>query len=143
MAQKKREPMDWYDIQNEFESMQRMSCVPTHIHKVPTNHIFDENQSVKWNREQVEKNNLAYAEEVARLNTLKNKERDRICENIYYAIQCDVGCNLPRNSAILIWNFAYELGHSFGIYNVLAHLETIISLIKKLLSDKGVIRCGR
>ena len=40
----------WREIQDEFETMQRMSCVPKNIHKVPTGYIFDEEKSVKWNR---------------------------------------------------------------------------------------------
>lgn len=80
---KKKEPKSWCDIQSDFKNMQRMSCVPVGICKVrKKDYIFDENQSVKWNREQVEKNNLAYEKEVARLNTLKNKERDQILEDI-------------------------------------------------------------
>lgn len=47
----------WREIQDEFETMQRMSCVPKNIHKVPTGYIFDEEKSVKWNREQVDANN--------------------------------------------------------------------------------------
>ena len=115
--------------------MQRMSCVPIGIRKVRKDYILDENQSVKWNKEQVEKNNLVYEKEVARLNTLKNKERDRIYEDIYYTIQCDVGHNLSREKAILLWDWSYELGHSNGIYCVLAYLEGIITLVDKMLSE--------
>ena len=52
--------MSWEDIQNEFDIMNRMSCRPVGLQKVPGNHIFDEDQSVKWNREQVELNNKKY-----------------------------------------------------------------------------------
>lgn len=70
--------MSWEDIQNEFDIMNRMSCRPVGLQKVPGNHIFDEDQSVKWNREQVELNNKKYQSEVARLNTEKNKARDSV-----------------------------------------------------------------
>ena len=71
-------PIDWIDIQSEYHEMERMSCVPAGIRKVRADHVFDENQSVLWNRKQVEDNNQRFQEEVARLNTEKNKRRDAI-----------------------------------------------------------------
>ena len=78
---------DWQTICTEFEAMERMSCVPAGIRKVRADHIFDEERSVRWNREMVEKNNADYQAEVARLNTEKNKRRDAILEDIYRLIQ--------------------------------------------------------
>ena len=77
---------DWQTVQTEFEAMERMSCVPASIRKVRADHIFDEEKSVRWNREMVEKNNADYQAEVARLNTEKNKRRDAILENAYRLI---------------------------------------------------------
>lgn len=51
---------DWQTIRTEFEAMERMSCVPVGIRKVRADHIFDEERSVRWNREMVEKNNADY-----------------------------------------------------------------------------------
>lgn len=131
----KKYPKSFYDIQTEFEEMARMSCVPQNIRKVPQNFIFDEDQSVKWNREQVVANNNAYSEEVARLNTLKNKRRDSLHEDIYFAIQCEVGHNLSREKAIKIWSYAWEQGHSYGIREVCCHLENLMTLVDELLSE--------
>lgn len=86
--------MSWEDIQNEFDIMNRMSCRPVGLQKVPGNHIFDEDQSVKWNREQVELNNKKYQSEVARLNTEKNKARDSVYNLIIEKIQYEVGHRL-------------------------------------------------
>lgn len=130
----KKEPKDWGEIQTDFESMQRLSCVPSGIFKVKQSHIFDEDKSVKWNKEQVEINNENYLKEVARLNTEKNKLRDSIYEDIYYAIQCEVGHRLSRDKAIAIWNLAFEEGHSFGYNEILCHLRSLMELADKLLS---------
>lgn len=126
----------WRNIQDEFETMQRMSCVPKNIHKVLTGYIFDEEKSVKWNREQVDANNAAYIKEVARLNTLRNKERDRIYEEIYATIQQEVGHNLSRKKAMVIWNLAYDLGHSSGINEICNYLDKFIELAEKLLEKE-------
>lgn len=103
--------MSWEDIQNEFDIMNRMSCRPVGLQKVPGNHIFDEDQSVKWNREQVELNN------------------NLIIEKIQY----EVGHRLSRKKAEAIWNRAYEDGHSFGFYEIRCRLSDLIDLAITLL----------
>ena len=106
MAARKPAVKDWLEIQSDFECMEAMKCVPIGIGKVSADHVFDENQSVKWNREQVNINNARYLQEVARLNTEKNKARDAIYEDIYRAIQAEVGHNLSRK----------KTNHLFHIY---------------------------
>lgn len=126
--------MSWEDIQNEFDIMNQMSCRPVGLQKVPGNHIFDEDQSVKWNREQVENNNQRYRDEVARLNTEKNKARDNVLELIYDKIQYEVGYRISRKKAQAIWIFAYERGHfSFGFTSIQSELSDLIDLAITLL----------
>lgn len=127
---------EWMLIQAEYESMERMSCVPTNIHKVRADHVFDEDKSVKWNREQVEDNNRRYLEEVKRLNTEKNRRRDELHERIYKAIQDEVGYGLSRRKAMLLWNRAYEDGHSYGIREVVSNLDELMELAIQLLKPE-------
>lgn len=89
---------DWDEIQREFETMEKMSCKPN-FRKLPKDWVTDENQSVKWNREQVALNNQNYDKAVAELNTKKNKARDSIMEDIYLFAQDEVGCDLDKESA--------------------------------------------
>lgn len=123
----------WNEIQEDFDRMQRMSCVPIGIKKVPENYVFDEDQSVKWNKEQVAINNRKYKEEAARLNTLKNKARDSVYEDIYKYIQEEVGHDLSRDKASAIWGYAYEKGHAYGISEIKIYLDEIIEVVKKVL----------
>lgn len=123
----------WNEIKDDFDSMQRMSCVPVGIKKVPKNYVFDEDQSVKWNKEQVAINNRKYIEEAARLNTLKNKARDSVHEDIYKHIQSEVGHDLSRDKAKVIFAYAYEQGHAYGITEVKHYLDEIIEVVKKVL----------
>lgn len=135
--------MSWEDIQNEFDIMNRMSCRPVGLQKVPGNHIFDEDQSVKWNREQVELNNKKYQSEVARLNTEKNKARDSVYNLIIEKIQYEVGHRLSRKKAEAIWNRAYEDGHSFGFYESVAAYQTLLIwrlLCWEVISNARVFR---
>lgn len=127
--------MSWEDIQNEFDIMNQMSCRPVGLQKVPGNHIFDEDQSVKWNREQVELNNKKYQSEVARLNTEKNKARDFVYNLIIEKIQYEVGHRLSRKKAEAIWNRAYEDGHSFGFYEIRCRLSDLIDLAIAIMGN--------
>ena len=46
-------------------------------------YIFDEDKSVKWNREQVTKNNQKYQDEVKRLNQEKMRKREEVYSDFY------------------------------------------------------------
>lgn len=126
---------EWADIQSEYDAMNSTSCVPCGIRKVRADHVFDENQSVLWNRKQVEDNNRRFQEEVARLNTEKNKQRDAIHERIYKAIQDEVGHGLSRKKAMVLWSCAYQEGHAYGIREVKSHLDKLMELAALLLDD--------
>lgn len=125
--------ISWEDIQSKFDTISRMSCVPVGIKKVPENYVFDEDRSVKWNRDQVELNNKQYQKEVARLNTEKNKARDFVYNLIIEKIQHDVGDGLSRKKAKAIWNLAYKLCNPFGFYEIRRRLLDLIDLAITLL----------
>lgn len=124
---------DWEDVRRAFEAQMRMSCVPADLHKVRADHIFDEEKSVRWNREMVEKNNADYQAEVARLNTEKNKRRDAILEDIYRLIQEDVGHDLSRVKAQRLWMYAWAQGHANGFPDVYYYLQDMVELARMLL----------
>lgn len=77
---------NWQELISDMQRVDAMSCKPTFA-CFPNNFITDENKSVKWNREQVVKNHDTYDKEVARLNTEKNKERDKVMQDVYLKIQ--------------------------------------------------------
>lgn len=77
---------NWQELISDMQRVDAMSCKPTFT-RFPNNFITDENKSVKWNREQVVKNHNTYDKEVARLNTEKNKERDKVMQDVYLKIQ--------------------------------------------------------
>lgn len=124
----------WQTISTEFEATERMSCVPAGIKKVRADHIFDEEKSVRWNREMAEKNNADYQAEVARLNTEKNKRRDAILDDIYRLIQKDVGHGLSQVKAQRLWAYAWEQGRANGFSEVYYYLQDLIELARMLLS---------
>lgn len=117
------------DIIKDMDKMANMRCKPE-FSKVKENHIFDEDKSVRWNREQVVINNKLYDDEVKRLNTEKNKVRDKLTNEIYDAIVEYVGKkHINREKATKIWGYAYDKGHSYGYNEVLTYLYEIADLI--------------
>lgn len=126
--------MTWDEIQSEFDAMRHLSCVPSGICKVPLNHVFDENKSVKWNKEEVVRHNEEYQAEVARLNTEKNKQREAVVSHIIEKIQEDVRHNLSAKKAKAIWDYAYKSSHAYGFNAIYETLAELIELADVLLS---------
>lgn len=125
----------WEEIEDDFNRMNAMSCKPNFT-KLPKGWITDENQSVKWNREQVELNNQNYQKAVKELNAKKNKARDAVYEDIYKKIQDEVGHDISRQSAIKIWNYAYEKGHAYGWIDIKNCLDDIVDLVSDILDEQ-------
>lgn len=128
------EPMSWDEIRTAFDAMNKMVCVPTGMTKYRTGYVADEEKSVRWNREFVERENEKYRLEVSKLNTVKNKARDALKEHIYERIQFEVGHDLSREKARLIYEMAYERGRSYGFYEVEKSIHELIELATMLLA---------
>lgn len=110
--------MDWNDIQSAYKAVYNMPCVPKNIKKVKPDYVFDENKSVKWNREQVEINNATYRAEIARLYAERNKAREDVVNMIVEKIQSEMGTSFSKRKAKAIWEFAYKERWSYGFYDV-------------------------
>ena len=59
--------MEWDEIQNEFDRVYGMSCKPSGLQKYKAGHIFDENMSVKWNRDKLEEENKKFEDEKSKV----------------------------------------------------------------------------
>lgn len=128
-----KETMDWDDIQREFDRVNAMSCKPVGMQKYKAGHIFDENMSVKWNRDKLAEENKKFQDEVARLNTLKNKGFLAVHELVYQKIQEDIGHNLPRAAAEKIFSYAYKSRYVHGFHDARCELERLVELVSEIL----------
>ena len=77
---------------------------------------------------------------MARLNTAKNKSRSEVRELVYQKIQKEVGQELSRNSAMKIFDYAYEDRHAYGIREVCWELERLIELVTEILDGQKPTR---
>lgn len=127
--------MEWSEIQSEFDRVNGMPCKPTGLQKYKAGHIFDENMSVKWNRDKLEEENKKYGDEIVRLNIERNKGFSAAYELAYQKIQDDVGHDLSRTAAEKIFNYAYDDKHAYGFHEVRWELERLIELVSKILDE--------
>lgn len=128
--------MNWDEIQSEFDRAYGMSCKPSGLQKYKAGHVFDENMSVKWNRDKLEEENKKFQDEVSRLNTAKNKAMLAVHELVYQKIQDDVGHNLSRTAAEKIFNYAYDDKHAYGFHEVRWELERLVELVSEILAEQ-------
>lgn len=83
--------------------------------------IIDEDKSVKWNREEIERRIAARDNEVKRLN----RQYNQVINMYTKAICADLADTYDLSDAEItkIWNYSYEDHHSEGFYEVYAHCE--------------------
>lgn len=120
------------DLLDELNDINNMNCKPR-FKRLKDNEVLDEDKSVRWNKEQVQKNHEDYDKEVARLNTVKNKERDNVLSQIYKEIQSNV-TGLSEKGAKAIYQYAYEQGHSCGYNEVAGYITNLYELAEAILN---------
>lgn len=95
------------------------------IPRLPEGAVLDEYKSVKWNREEVAKHN----EEVDHYTSLEQKLYGIICRTMQKVLMGDK-YNNPYYE--LIWDRAYEDGHSYGMVEVKHFYEEYLDWMDEL-----------
>lgn len=102
---------------------------PLGIHKYREGYIIDEEKSVRWNREEVQRRNNAYNNEYDRLKYVRN-------HSLFVAIdtiKCQYilnNLNLPISEiADKIWSKSYENGHSGGASEIFNYIDEYIEFV--------------
>ena len=122
---------DWECITSDLEVMCSMSCKPTQARLRP-DYVIDEDKSVKWNREEVQRLNDLHDQQVIELNRKKNKMRDELYKEIEAKVAEELG--LKPEQVHPIWYRAYEQSHSYGIREVMNTLQDLIDLFDQVLT---------
>jgi len=127
---------NWQELISDMQRVDAMSCKPAFA-RFPNNFITDEDKSVKWNREQVAKNHDTYDKEVARLNTEKNKERDKVMQDVYLKIQQELpGLTLKKAKVLFekiqrVTKNHYQNDTSFE--NVISELKNQCTYLQEVI----------
>lgn len=112
------------DMANEYINF---SCKPKN-RKYKVGEIIDEDKTVRWNREEVERRNKSHEEEVKELNRKKNEMLFRWVDAVkLYIIE---ETKVKKDKADEIYNYLYEKYHSYGLLEVLANMDELLDLFK-------------
>lgn len=113
------------DLEGQF-----LSLPPIQGKRFPDGHIFDENKTVKWNREEVKKKN-------AEVESQK-KEREKVEQAIIQAARDEIihylmdDFGFTEDVAAIIFNKSNEKGHSSGFCEVLSYANSFGEFAQEL-----------
>ena len=122
---------DTFDkLEDDFLLAMNMPTVPNFC-KVKPDHIFDEDRSVRWNREEAIRVNSEYDEKYKILRAKRNEAVSQVIDRIKSHIAKEVCCSI--NKASLIWNFAYDCYHSNDeLFDKLEELEELFANYERI-----------
>ena len=95
--------------------------------------IIDEEKSVKWNREEVERRIQARDAETRRLRHLKAELVFEAEDKLLELLSEDTSLN--KKQIKLIWNYAYDEAHSGGYDGVLDKFDEIRELVEDVIAN--------
>lgn len=112
------------------------SCTPDaeKFPKVKEGDILDEEKSVRWNREEVERLRNTRAEEVKRLN----REKAEINKLYTYGLikRLAKENHITVDEAKIIWSKAYDMEHSSGVRACVSEFEELADMYDALKNTK-------
>lgn len=122
-------PDSWEEIEADYRAACSLSCKPDDsFQKVKTGDVIDEDKSVRWNREEVERLKEVYAEEVKRLNREKN---GAIADATTRAVRLiSQEAEVSEEKARILWDFVYEKYHAYG--EMFQHIDEYIDLVNQM-----------
>lgn len=122
------------DIKNDYANGEYKNKLeyPTKS-KYKEGHIFDENQTVKWNRNMVVRQNELIENDKKVYYTETNRLNKKLHEDAVKAIMNESKFN--KAQAEKIWEYAYAEKHSY-MNDVFNFVEELINLIEQIIRLK-------
>lgn len=118
----------WEDVEAAYNKACCLSCKPDEsFRKVRTGDIIDEERSVRWNREEVERLKQAYDEEVKRLNRVKNSAVQDAIKRVVRLIADEA--DISEEKAEILWSFVYREHHEYDMFQ---YFDRYIDLVKQI-----------
>lgn len=120
---------DVQDMEHKGEFKNKVPCLTVTLLK--DGYIFDEEQSVKWNREQVEAHNTDIKRQKDDYSSGEMKAHAFFADCLKAAITHETGLTLEK--AEVIYQKAYADGHSGGYQNVIAYASELCDFVSDIL----------
>ena len=102
--------------------------------KFKADYIFDENKSVKWNKEKVIEENEKITNEIKEYDNKRHALQQSLDKDIIIAIEQEF--NLNHEQASELFSYGYREWHSGGIHEVISGISDLGNTIKKIIDLK-------
>lgn len=119
-------PAEWKDIFDDLTAISKLPKEPATIQRKPTGFIFDEEKSVRWNREKVLQNNARYDYESALLRNTINHRIGMLTAKAAMRIVKLSGYRIDYANAVHLWR---------NVFNHALSFEDSVKLIEEQIKD--------
>lgn len=131
----KNELKSWEEVWADLDAAYSLPMFPD-CKNLKYGYVFDEEKSVKWNAEQVEKYNSARNKEAFELQQSRNIAINEAVDEICKLIVIEFYNKINVEQARVIYDMAYEDGHAFGYTEIRSVLGDLIDKFKDFV-EKG------
>nr|DAT58976.1 MAG TPA: hypothetical protein [Caudoviricetes sp.] len=129
--EKKFKDRDWSDILTSWDIMNSMRCSPDYP-ELAEGTVIDEEKSVRWNKEEVERRNALRVQEIIDLKNEKDSVKNSLEEEIVCKFAKEYSVHIE--SVKKIYSYAFLQDHAYGIRDVINTTESLIELFKDIIS---------
>ena len=127
----------WKNLASRLSEAEDLPRRPDYSTLPKATDVIDEEKSVRWNREEVERRRKEW---IVKRNTLLRKRNNSvgvvqndIILQIQKELEEETGKPVDKVVATLLWNKAYERGHAGGFYEIYAAIEDYEDLLTTVL----------
>lgn len=118
---------EWDEIRVDYNKINAMPY-KSPIKKLPEGHIFNEDMSVRWNRDKLAEHNKAVEIETRELREKRNKALEAIVDEAVGKIAYELSITYSR--AELLWGYLRNITDSIDV--LFDKLEDLVNLLYKM-----------
>ncbi len=129
----KKKLKTWEEAWEDLDAAYRMSCKSTRK-RFPKGYVFDEDKSVRWNAEEVERNNEAAQKETSELQRNRSIAISSATDEIVKLIVHEFNEKINEKQAYIIWNLSCRKCCAFVCSEIEMYLEELMSVFKDFVA---------